>query len=388
MPTSTQRITPNLWFDTQAEDAARFYVSVFKDAKISTISRYGSDAPGPEGSVMVVELRARRPELRGAQRRAGVHDQRGRVVRRELRHPGGSGLLLGPALGRRRPSRRRCAAGSRTSSACRGRSCRRHCPDYVGGPDPEGARRAMQAMLKMKKLDIAALQAAPTTGRTWHPRRAPVDRAERRSDDRPAICPPASFSDWLRDIADCRSTRGRGRRALRRLLRVLRDVALRARRPGGDARRSRGSPGSSCSRRPDTRRGTLLMGYDGTGRCPMLGGGRCSIYEDRPRTCRTYDCRVFAAAGIAADRDPITRQARRWEFGHPTRQDRDEHAAVRAAARFLRERAECFPAGRAARPRQRGRSSRSRSSDGVPGARRCVRRWSRGGRRTRPHLAR
>jgi hypothetical protein len=93
--------------------------------------------------------------------------------------------------------------------------------------------------------------------------------------------------------------------------------------------------------------GTVLLGYDERGHCPMLTGGRCSIYEYRPLTCRTYDCRVFAAAGIAADRDPLTRQARRWAFAHPTQADRDEHAAVRAAARFVRGRAECFPGGAA-----------------------------------------
>jgi len=96
---------------------------------------------------------------------------------------------------------------------------------------------------------------------------------------------------------------------------------------------------------PDLPKGSVLLGYDEHGRCPMLADGRCSIYEERPSTCRTYDCRVFAAAGIAADRQPITRQARRWKFSHPTQDDRDQHAAVRAAARFLRERGECFPDG-------------------------------------------
>jgi len=96
--------------------------------------------------------------------------------------------------------------------------------------------------------------------------------------------------------------------------------------------------------------GHVLLGYDEHGRCPMLADdGRCSIYDDRPLTCRTYDCRVFAAVGSAADRDPITRQARRWKFSHPTGEDRDQHAAVRAAARFVREKAECFPGGAAPR---------------------------------------
>jgi hypothetical protein len=96
---------------------------------------------------------------------------------------------------------------------------------------------------------------------------------------------------------------------------------------------------------PGQPKGTMLLGYDENGRCPMLTGHTCSIYEHRPLTCRTYDCRVFAAAGIAADRARITQRTRRWKFGHPTRDDRTQHAAVQAAARFLRERAECFPGG-------------------------------------------
>ena len=53
-----QTITPNLWFDNQAEEAARFYTSIFKNSKIKTISRYGdsgAQASGrPKGSVMTV----------------------------------------------------------------------------------------------------------------------------------------------------------------------------------------------------------------------------------------------------------------------------------------------------------------------------------------------
>ncbi len=49
-----QKITPCLWFDTQAEEAARFYVSIFKNSKIGDISRYGEAGPGPEGSVLTV----------------------------------------------------------------------------------------------------------------------------------------------------------------------------------------------------------------------------------------------------------------------------------------------------------------------------------------------
>jgi len=49
-----QKITPFLWFDHQAEDAARFYASVFPNSKIEAVARYGEAGPGPAGSVMTV----------------------------------------------------------------------------------------------------------------------------------------------------------------------------------------------------------------------------------------------------------------------------------------------------------------------------------------------
>jgi len=49
-----QRVTPFLWFDNQAEEAARFYVSVFNNSKIVSVTRYGEAGPGPQGSVMTV----------------------------------------------------------------------------------------------------------------------------------------------------------------------------------------------------------------------------------------------------------------------------------------------------------------------------------------------
>jgi predicted 3-demethylubiquinone-9 3-methyltransferase (glyoxalase superfamily) len=47
-----QKITPFLWFNDQAEEAANFYVSVFKNSKVTRITRNGSNGPGPAGSVM------------------------------------------------------------------------------------------------------------------------------------------------------------------------------------------------------------------------------------------------------------------------------------------------------------------------------------------------
>jgi Fe-S-cluster containining protein len=96
--------------------------------------------------------------------------------------------------------------------------------------------------------------------------------------------------------------------------------------------------------------GHVLLGYDQHGRCPMLSSDGCSIYEHRPRTCRTYDCRVFAAAGVEIDDDDkasIAQRARRWQFDFPTEIDRNEHEAVRAAARFLQDHEDLLPEGSA-----------------------------------------
>lgn len=49
-----RKITPFLWFDKEAEEAAKFYVSIFDNSKIGAISHYGKGAPEPEGTVMVV----------------------------------------------------------------------------------------------------------------------------------------------------------------------------------------------------------------------------------------------------------------------------------------------------------------------------------------------
>jgi hypothetical protein len=92
---------------------------------------------------------------------------------------------------------------------------------------------------------------------------------------------------------------------------------------------------------PRLPRGHVLLGYDERGHCPMLVDGRCAIYEHRPRTCRTYDCRVFPAAGVEVDHDDpgkarIADRARRWRFTFPADDDRRRHEAVRAAAAALR----------------------------------------------------
>lgn len=93
----------------------------------------------------------------------------------------------------------------------------------------------------------------------------------------------------------------------------------------------------------------LLMGYLPNGHCPMFGNGGCTIYPDRPETCRTYDCRVFSAAGMKAggdDKSVINERVASWRFEYPSAQDHEEQRAVIAAANYIRQHPIRFPGGR------------------------------------------
>ena len=86
--------------------------------------------------------------------------------------------------------------------------------------------------------------------------------------------------------------------------------------------------------------GHLLMGYDERGRCPMLRDDGCSIYDHRPRTCRTYDCRVFTVTGIEptdASQHAIASRARRWRFSVTDARTDDFVRRAREAAAALHE---------------------------------------------------
>ncbi len=96
--------------------------------------------------------------------------------------------------------------------------------------------------------------------------------------------------------------------------------------------------------------GHAMLGYSRDGTCHMLHAGQCSIYSQRPQTCRDYDCRIFAAAGIDAGdagKAVINRRVREWRFTYDTEADRAAHRAVRSAAAFIQMQRADFPGGRA-----------------------------------------
>jgi uncharacterized protein len=98
---------------------------------------------------------------------------------------------------------------------------------------------------------------------------------------------------------------------------------------------------------PEANDGSQLMGFDAQGHCNMFANGGCSIYAHRPVTCRTYDCRVFTAAGMNAgpDRSVINERIASWQFDYPGPRDHEDHRAVTEAANFMRQHPVRFPGG-------------------------------------------
>jgi predicted 3-demethylubiquinone-9 3-methyltransferase (glyoxalase superfamily) len=151
------RITPNLWFDTNAEEAATFYVSVFENSRVTNITHYTEAGPREAGMVLTVEF-----ELNG-QRFVGINGgphftfdeaisfEIDCETQEELDYywerlsDGGEEGQCGWLKDRFGVSWQVVPAGM---------------AELFADPDRQRAARAMEAMLKMRKLDLAALQAA------------------------------------------------------------------------------------------------------------------------------------------------------------------------------------------------------------------------------------
>jgi predicted 3-demethylubiquinone-9 3-methyltransferase (glyoxalase superfamily) len=153
-----QKIVTNLWFDTQAEEAANFYCSLFPDSKVLNIARYGSAGPGPEGQVMVVDF-----QLAG-QRFTGINGGP------EFNFSEAISLLIN-CESQEEVDRYWDAllADGGEPSQCGwlkdkyGLSWQvvpREMDEMIASTDAAAAQRAMAAMLKMVKLDLGELKRA------------------------------------------------------------------------------------------------------------------------------------------------------------------------------------------------------------------------------------
>jgi predicted 3-demethylubiquinone-9 3-methyltransferase (glyoxalase superfamily) len=151
------RITPFLWYDTQAEEAANFYVSIFKNSKVGTITRCGEAGPGPAGSVLTIgfELDGQQLTALNAGPMFKFTEAISFVVNCEtqdeidyfwekLSADGGQEVQCGWLKDKFGLSWQVVPAA---------------LPELMSG-DPQKANRVMQAILQMKKLDLGTLRAA------------------------------------------------------------------------------------------------------------------------------------------------------------------------------------------------------------------------------------
>jgi predicted 3-demethylubiquinone-9 3-methyltransferase (glyoxalase superfamily) len=153
------KICPCLWFDGEAEEAARFYVSLLPDSKIETVQKNTVDGPaGKAGSVLVVEFTlAGQPfmALNGGMRVEYTHAVSFKIDCADQAEVD----RLWDALTANGGQPSRCG-WLRDRYGVSWQIMPSALPKYLGGPDRAGAARAMQAMLGMVKLDIEGLRKA------------------------------------------------------------------------------------------------------------------------------------------------------------------------------------------------------------------------------------
>jgi predicted 3-demethylubiquinone-9 3-methyltransferase (glyoxalase superfamily) len=152
-----QKITPFLWFDNQAEEAAKFYTSVFKNSRITGVSRYGEAGPGPAGSAMTVAFELEGtpftalnggPEYKFTEAVSFYVDCKSQQEVDYFWQKLSEGGEQGPCgwLKDRYGLSWQIVPSALT--------------ELLSNPDQGKAGRVMQAMLQMKKIDIAALEQA------------------------------------------------------------------------------------------------------------------------------------------------------------------------------------------------------------------------------------
>jgi predicted 3-demethylubiquinone-9 3-methyltransferase (glyoxalase superfamily) len=155
---STQKITPFLWFNDQAEEAMSFYVSIFKNSKVGSVSRYGDAGPGPKGKVMSATFTLEGQQfmaLNGGPMytfTAAISLFVNCETQAEVDELWDKLTADGGKPGRCGWRQDKFGLSWQIIPTVLGK--------LLGGPDRARAQRVMQAMLKMDKIDIEQLQAA------------------------------------------------------------------------------------------------------------------------------------------------------------------------------------------------------------------------------------
>ena len=154
-----QKITPCLWFESEALEAAEFYTSVFPDSAIVKVQRTPADTPGPKaGSVLMVQFRLAGQDYQALN--GGPHDKFNDAISLSARCEDQAEVdRLWTALTANGGKPVQCG-WLKDKYGLSWQIVPKRLPELLAKPDPEKSKRVMQAMLKMVKIDIAALEAA------------------------------------------------------------------------------------------------------------------------------------------------------------------------------------------------------------------------------------
>jgi predicted 3-demethylubiquinone-9 3-methyltransferase (glyoxalase superfamily) len=156
-----QKITPFLWFDGKAEEAVNFYVSIFKNSKVGTITRYGDAGPGPKGPVMIATFQLEGQDF--------------------IALNGGPQYTFTPAISLFVDCKTQQEVDDLWNKLSEGGKTDRcgwlrdkyglswqivpsALRELIGDKDPEKSKRVMKAMLQMTKIDIQGLKQAYDQG--------------------------------------------------------------------------------------------------------------------------------------------------------------------------------------------------------------------------------
>ncbi|WP_306367487.1 VOC family protein [Nocardiopsis sp. CC223A] len=160
--TELNKITPCLWFDTQAEEAANFYVSVFDDARILRTTRYGSGMPGREGSVMTVDFEVQGQQitaLNGGPEFTFSEAFSLQVICDDQAESDRYWYALIEGGGQEGP-----CGWLKDRYGFSWQVFPRELDDLVTDPDPGRAERATKAMLSMGRIDVDEVRRAADAG--------------------------------------------------------------------------------------------------------------------------------------------------------------------------------------------------------------------------------
>jgi predicted 3-demethylubiquinone-9 3-methyltransferase (glyoxalase superfamily) len=156
-----QKITPFLWFDGKAEEAVNFYVSIFKNSRVGTITRYGDAGPGPKGTVMIATFQLEGQDF--------------------IALNGGPQYTFTPAISLFVDCKTQEEVDDLWNKLSEGGKTDRcgwlrdkyglswqivpsTLRELIGDKDPEKSKRVMKAMLQMTKIDIQGLKQAYDQG--------------------------------------------------------------------------------------------------------------------------------------------------------------------------------------------------------------------------------